>query len=126
MSRKVKYPCVYRGFKHKEKGLPNNNLICTKYISKPIKGDKLCNILCSQVVWNVKDKCNNAIYLIDKEWYHLETLCKENLVIATKLDDCYGGPSLAIPESYFLDRLNEEEEKKNYANNEYRYEEVNK
>lgn len=120
----VKFPAIYKHFKHTEDGIINNYLYCTLFIStptpyrllvtKPI--DDLMKVQLTEL------GVSEYLYLLDGKWCHKNTICNDYLVIYKSLYDnaiCY-----ARPIEVFTSKV----DKQKYKNikQEYRFELISK
>lgn len=127
--REVKYPKVYKHFKHNPDGDFNNYTYCTMGISKPISENFIYkqglaydnNDIIESTHTKFDVIFNN--YKIDGVLYHNEKFDPNELVIYKSLYDDYIPWAREVSE--FLSKVPEGREEENITGQVYRFEEVN-
>ena len=121
--RQVKYPKIYKHFKHDPEGIPNNYMYVTLFESEPKVTEWLMKQESEQIgIMETEHNWYGNSYLINGKYYHSNKLCSEKMVIYKSLYD--GHMAWARPVNMFLSKVPEGRESENPTSQIYRFEEV--
>lgn len=121
--RQVKYPKIYKHFKHDPEGIPNNYTYVTLFESEPKDTEWLMQQESEQIgIMETEHNWYGSSYLINGKYYHSNKLCSEKMVIYKSLYD--GHMAWTRPVNMFLSKVPEGRESENPTGQIYRFEEV--
>ena len=101
----VKYPAIYKHFKHTEDGPLNNYMYVTMFVAEPIGNDDFWDVKGKHMAaWHTETKEKIFIKLINNKAYYLSDTFDEKLVIYKSLNDSCA--PYARPLEMFLSEIN--------------------